>query len=152
MVRLWITLFAAATLVAGCGIMPNSKSGGDGKRSVASEIPLDDWVTDDVNYKKGDQSDWKKIMIDRPGTLHVQIAIDNADAEIWAILYDKYGNRLSERFKRQGDTEQMVMKGQVGQGKHFIQIRAKTSSDHSEYSIRASMIGTSGFGNIERPE
>ena len=141
-------------MLAACGIKPNSQSGGDGKRNEAQVLPLEEWVTDPdgVNYRKGDRTDWKKLIIDRPGTLFVQAAFDNKDAVIVVSLYNKYGYRLVERIKKKGSTDHIRFEGDVRQGKYFVSIQSKTSSDHSEYSIRASMIGSSGVGNIPRPE
>ncbi|HIA04271.1 MAG TPA: hypothetical protein EYN06_04940 [Myxococcales bacterium] len=149
----FITL-TMALMLAGCGIKPNAHSGGDGQRNEAQDLILEEWVTDPdgVNYQKGDRTDWKKIMIDRPGTLFVETAFDNKNAAVAVGLYNKYGLRLIEKMKKRGSTRHVRFEIDINQGKYFVSIQCKTSSDNSEYSIRASMIGTSGVGNIPRPE
>ncbi len=149
-----LTLIASCLLLTACGIDPDGESGGDHRRDVATDLPLNEWVTDEngVDHAKGDRSDWKKVVVPREGTLFVHIACDNKDAEILAALYDKYGNRLGEKKKPRGLTDHITFEGPVTPGKYFVQIRAKKSEDASVYSIRASMEGGVGVGDIEPPE
>jgi hypothetical protein len=154
MIQKQIIFVAVVLLLAGCGIKPNSKSGGDGTRNVAQDLTLEEWVTDPdgINYRQGDRSDWKKIIIDRPGTLFVQLAFDNPEAVVVVGLYNKYGYLLIEKVKKSGSTDHIRFQGEVSAGKYFVFVQAKTSSDHSGYDIRVSMIGSAGVGNIPRPE
>ncbi len=141
--------------VFGCGINPDGQSGKDGRRDIAAELPLDEWVTDEdgVNYKKGDRTDWKAVFLPRDGTLFVEIACDNRDADIVAALYDRYGRKLGEKSKARGITDHITFEGDVTKGKYFVQIFARKSEDNSVYSIRASMEGGVGIGgDVPPPE
>lgn len=148
---------ALATLIFGlahCGGGPDANSGGDGKRHEAVELPLEAWLTDEtgVNYGAGDRSDWKKVMVPRNGSLHVDVAFDNKDAAVIVAFYDRYGRKLGEKGKSKGSTEHVKFEAEVTKGKYFIQIMAKETEDKSVYSIWASMEGGSGVGDIPPPE
>ncbi len=147
---LCLSLFASP----GCGLDPDGSSGNDARRDQAQPIPLDEWVTDEngVTFKGGDRTDWKKIVTPKSGTLKVEVAADKADATIVASLYDKYGARLLEKTKNRGDSSHLSFEGEVRRGHYFVSISAKNSSDESVYSIRASMGGGYGVGDIPLPE
>ena len=147
------TLLLCAALIR-CGHGPDGNSGGDGKRNEAVEIPLETWITDEtgVNYGGGDRTDWKKIVVPRDGTIHVDVAVDEKDAAIIVALYDRYGHKLIEKMKARGTTDHVKFEGDVGKGKYFIQILAKDSEDKSVYQVWASMEGGAGIGDIPPPE
>ncbi len=147
--RLALMFFTAA-----CGLDPDGKSGADARRDVAQVIPLDEWVTDEngVSFGDGDRTDWKKIVTPKSGALSVQIAIDKTDTAIVAALYDRYGQRLGEKTKARGGTEPITFDGEAKKGHVFVSITAKGNGDTSAYSIRASMGGGYGVGDIPPPE
>lgn len=147
-------LLACAALALGCGINPNGKSGGDGKRNEAKPLQLDEWVTDEngIDYKKGDRTDWKKIVVPRAGTLTVQVAVTEKKAQIDVSLYDKYGRLLLEKTKKRGYTDHLKFEGEVTAGNYFVRLQARKAEDNSSYDIRASMEGGAGIGDIPPPE
>jgi len=141
-------------LLSACGAGPDGESGIDGRRDEAQTLPFEEWVTDEngVDYAKGDRTDWKKVKIAREGTLFVQIACDNKNSNIGASLHNKYGKLLIEKEKKRGLTDHIRFEGAVSRGNYFIRIYAKKSQDNSVYTIRASMEGTAGIGDIPPPE
>jgi hypothetical protein len=151
---IFMVMLAVCALMTACGINPDGKSGDDHRRDIAADLPLNEWVTDDdgVDYAKGDRSDWKKIVIPREGTLFVEIAFDNKDAQVLAALYDQYGSALGEKKKPRGLTDHITFEGPVSPGKYFVRIKSDKSEDNSIYSIRASMEGGVGVGDIPPPE
>jgi len=154
MVKQRLILWLSVIGLLACGPGPDGKSGGDGHRHEAQVLPLDEWVTDGdgVNYGTGDRTDWKKAVLPRAGTLYVQIACDNKDAHINAALFNKYGQLLIQKQKKKGVTDHIRFEGEVASGNYFIQIQARSSGDKTIYTIRASMEGGAGIGNIPRPE
>ncbi|MEC8023886.1 MAG: hypothetical protein VX223_08100 [Myxococcota bacterium] len=147
------TLMSLVSLVS-CGIAPDAQSGGDMRRDVARELPLDEWVTDDdgIDYAAGDKTDWKKVVIPRNGTLFLEVAVDEKAATVDVGLFDRYGRLLLSKTRPSGTTEHVLFEGEVTQGNYFVRISARKSEDKSVYSIRASMQGGYGVGDIPRPE
>jgi hypothetical protein len=149
-------LVAASALMttAGCGLDPDGSTGEDGRRDVAQPIALDEWVTDEngVSFKGGDRHDWKKIITPKSGTLSVEVAADNNDATLIVGLYDRYGKRLLEKVKTKGDSTHLTFEGDVSRGHYFLSVMARGNDDASIYSIRASMGGGYGAGDIPPPE
>ena len=142
-----------ATLSA-CGIAGDAHSGSDKRRDIATTVPLDEWVTDEngVNYAAGDRTDWKKIVVPRSGTLFVEVAVDEKIATIDVELFDRYGRLLLKKTRASGTTEHVRFEGEVTRGNYFVRIAARKSEDKSIYSLRASMQGGYGVGDIPRPE
>ena len=140
--------------MSSCGIGPDSQSGGDERRDIAKELPLDEWVTDEdgVNNAGGDRTDWKKISLPRSGTLFVEVAVDEKNVTVEVGLYDRYGRLLLQKTKRAGTTEHVRFEGEVTRGNYFVCIAARKSEDKSVYSVRASMQGGYGVGDIPPPE
>lgn len=150
-------LFCAVVMLltmASCGIGPDSQSGGDERRDIAKELPLDEWVTDEdgVNNAGGDRTDWKKIIIPRSGTLFVEVAVDEKNVTVDVGLFDRYGRLLLQKTKPSGSTEHVRFEGEVTRGNYFVCLAARKSEDKSVYSVRASMQGGYGVGDIPPPE
>ena len=141
-------------LSVACGTGPDARSGGDERRDIARTLPLDEWVTDEdgVNGGAGDTTDWKKIVVPRSGTLFVDVAIDEKRVTVDIGLFDRYGRLLLQKTKPAGTTDHVRFEGQVTRGNYFVRIAARRSEDTSVYSVRASMQGGYGVGDIPRPE
>lgn len=150
----WFIILTVLPLLLHCGAGPDGKSGGDGFRHEAQQIPMEEWVTDEdgVSYSTGDRTDWKKVVTESYGTISIEIAFDDREAHIISGIYNRYGQRLDEKQKRAGIAEHIYFEQEVRPGNYFVQIKAKSGRDKSVYSIRASMEGGSGVGNIPRPE
>ncbi len=154
MIKLRLILWLSVIGLIACGPGPDGKSGGDGHRHEAQVLPFEEWVTDSdgVNYRTGDRTDWKQAVVKRPGRLYVQIACDNKEAHINAALFNKYGKLIIQKEKKRGNSDHIRFEGDVTPGNYFIQIQARSSNDKTIYTIRASMEGGAGIGNIPRPE
>jgi hypothetical protein len=142
-----------AVSVLGCGLTPNEKTGQDGFRHEATTLPLDEWVADEngVDYKGGDRTDWKRISLDKPVELYVQLSVDNNAAAVGVAVYNRYGKLLKEAIKARGSTKVLTFKVAAPKGNTFVQIYARTSDDKSVYSVRVSE--SPGDGNtIPLPE
>ena len=116
---------------------------------------MGEWLTDEngVDYAKGDRSDWWRFSIPRDGMVFVDVSFDNNDAEIVAVLYDRYGRMLAEKVKPRGISDPLKFEGNVPKGKYFVQVYARATEDNSVYSIRATLQGGAGIGgDIPPPE
>lgn len=119
-----------------CGTRPDEKSGGDEHRNIAKQIPVNQWIPDDVNGSEGDKTDWKVFELADSGFLFVEAAIDNEKANIGIELYDRYGKLITKRIRRSGDETNVNLSAEVSTGKYFIKIYALKSGDKTGYSLR----------------
>jgi hypothetical protein len=149
-----LAVLSGLVVFCGCATDPDGQSGGDGRRDQAADLPLEEWLTDEngVFYGGGDRNDWRKLEVKGSGTIYVEVAVDNKDAEVVAVLYDKYGQRLIEKTKQAGTTDHLKFQGPVSKGRYFVRVYAQRSEDRSVYSIRASMEGGAAIGDIAPPE
>lgn len=120
-----------------CGVRPDEKSGGDEHRHIAKQIPLNQWIPDDVSGSEGDKTDWKVFELTDSGFLFVEVAIDNEKANIGIELYDRYGKLVTKRIRRSGDEINVNLSAEVSTGKYFIKIYALKGGDKTGYSLRA---------------
>ena len=126
---------------------PDSKTGNDGKRHEASQLPLDEWTIDEngVNYSDGDRTDWKKFDVPRKGVVVIELLIDKPSANINVALYDSTGKLIKEGSNRSGkDRAALRLEAEAPQGLCFLQIFALGSSDQSVYSTRVTLGGPGG--------
>ncbi len=132
--------------VAACA-SPDSKTGTDGKRHLASMVPLDEWTIDEdgVNYGGGDRTDWKKFEVPRPGPVVVELLIDTPSATINVALYNSRGKLIKEGSNRMGkDRAELRLEAEAPEGVCFLQIFARGSGDQSGYSTRVTLGGPGG--------
>ncbi len=132
--------------VAAC-TSPDSKTGTDGKRHVASMLPLDEWTidVDGVNYSAGDRTDWKKFDVPRTGPVVVELLIDIPSATINVALYSSRGKLIKEASNRRGKNRaELRLDAEVKEGTCFLQIFARGSGDQSGYSTRVTLGGPGG--------
>ena len=126
---------------------PDSKTGKDGKRHEARELPLDEWTIDEngVNYSGGDRTDWKKFDVPRQGPVVVELLIDKPTATINVALYNSRGKLIKEANNRFGkDRASLRLEAEAPQGICFLQVFARGSGDQSVYSTRVTLGGRGG--------
>ena len=69
----------------------NSNSGLDGVRDTASQLYLNTSQDDRCNAEEGDNEDWRYMLIEEPGLLHVSVRVDNPRMEADLYLHDGFG-------------------------------------------------------------
>jgi len=141
----WLIL-SMFVVTAACA-SSDSKTGTDGKRHKALELPLEEWTIDEngVNYSEGDRTDWKKFEVPRQGPVVVELLIDRPSATINVALFDSRGKLIKEGNNRLGkDRATLRLEAEASQGICFLQIFARGSGDHSVYSTRITLGGPGG--------
>lgn len=137
---------ALATLAAfaGCGSHPEENSGGDAYRNEAQPMPLDEWVTGELDLDSGDTTDWKALALEDSGKLTIELKADKKGAKILVGVYDKHGMSIGVGSSKAGE-EGVAVPVKASSGKLFVKIEHRGGSK-SAYSVRATMDGGGGGG------
>jgi len=93
-----LIVFVTGSAFTACGVKPEENSGIDAYRDQAMQIPLGEWVPDDLN-PRGDQTDWKILELDDNENLRARLVVADPAAEVIFGLYDVYGQMIRERKK-----------------------------------------------------
>jgi hypothetical protein len=118
---------------------PDGKSGPDGKRSGANELKVNTPVTDEVNYAKGDKTDWYKVELKgKAGVLNCQVNWDEAKSDIMVDVFDAVGAQIAASPVRGAGEQVKKLLVQIDNpGTFFIRITAPNSTDGSVYTLVA---------------
>ena len=131
--------------IGACGSAPEENSGGDAYRNEAQPMPLDEWVTGELDLDSGDTTDWKAVDVDAAGKLIVELKADKKSAVVNVGVFDKYGLALGYGTRKSGsDVVAVPVKAKV-EGRYFVRIVHK-DGDKTAYSVRA-VLGDSGGGD-----
>ncbi|MCB9729887.1 MAG: hypothetical protein H6744_15620 [Deltaproteobacteria bacterium] len=128
----------STVLFLGCKSDPEKDSGGDAYRNEAQPVALDEWTTDDIARKTGDTTDWKAVDLADAGQLTVQLAADEADAEVAVAVFSRYGEPLGEVTRKKGEGRTKLTVPIARSGRHFLRIR-QLSGPATAYTLRASL-------------
>jgi hypothetical protein len=142
--RTGLIAIAVGLLVAACGSHPEENSGGDAYRSEAQPMPLDEWVTGELDLDNGDTTDWKQVSVEA-GKLTIELKADKKGASIRVAVYDKHGLSIgmgAAGGKGEGLTVPVNAKSD---GKLFIKIEHR-GGDKTAYSVRAQADAGGGGG------
>lgn len=132
-------------VVTACGSHPEENSGGDAYRNEAQPMPLDEWVTGELDADSGDTTDWKQVGVDG-GKLAIELKADKLGAAIRVSVYDKHGLSIGTGSAGTKDEGVTVPVNAKGGGKLFIKIEHRGGSK-TAYSVRAQAdAGGSGGG------
>ena len=136
---------ALSMAAAACGSAPEEKSGGDAYRNEAQQMPLDEWVTGELDLDEGDTTDWKSVVIDAAGKLTFELKADKKGAVVFVGVYDKYGEAIGYGVRKSGaELLQVPVKAKT-EGPYFVRIVHKDGAK-TAYSVRAVM-GDGGGGD-----
>jgi hypothetical protein len=144
-----LTIFLTASLllvsaIAGCGVKPESSSGGDAYRHEAQQMALEEWVDGELAYGAGDRTDWKKVELEQASKLYFTLNVDLASSGAELGVYNRVGVPLGSVTKREGSEAPATLAvGASSDGIYFIRIRA-TGGDPTSYSVKASLSADSG--------
>ncbi len=144
--KIAITLACA---LAGChpatpepGPDPDRDSGGDAARSGARPIAVGQLVTDEVDFDKGDMTDWKSIRLDRKGTLRIKLHWDNDKMDLNIDGFDRAGEpAASSPGLRPGEQEKTVLMQVDQPGTYFLRVTAPHAHMASVYTLQAKWEG-----------
>ncbi len=136
----------SVTLALGaCGGHPDENSGGDAYRNESQPMPLDEWVTGQLDLDNGDATDWKVVSVDGAGKLQIELKADKKSAVVHVGVYDKHGQSLGDGTRKAGADEVKVPVKAAAGGQFFVRIVHKDGAK-TAYSVRAVM-GDEGGGD-----
>ena len=154
-----ISLVALALAAAACEkkgvkgprpIDPDANSGPDARRSGAVAIAPNQPVTDEVNFDKQDQTDWKSVELrGKPGILAVELHWDDPGSELDVDLFDAVGVQVAASPGGATGAQLKKIAYEVEQpGVYFIRVRAPRAKCASVYTVLARWEG----GRAPAPE
>ena len=141
------SLLALVVLAAlpGCGSHPEESSGGDAYRNEAQPMPMDEWVTGELDLGNGDTTDWKVLALEDSGKLAIELKADKKGAKILVGVYDKHGMSIGVGSSKSGEEGVTVPVKATSSGKLFVKVEHR-GGDKTAYSVRATMDGGGGGG------
>ena len=129
-------------LVSACGpkppvVTPADPNDPDATRTSARAIKLDQPATDDINWDSGDHVDWKKVTVDKPGALVVELRWDNVEASPSIDVYDPLGRAVGASPSTSGEANVKKLTALADNaGVYFVKIEATKPADKTTYSLR----------------
>lgn len=139
------SLLFATIAVGGCTALPEENSGKDAYRHVAQEMPMDEWVVDDISYADGDRTDWKFVNLVQPGKFRVELTADSAETSFTLGVYDRYGMQLGTVKRTETNPIARLNVKAERNGKHYVMVHA-TDSPNTSYQVRV-IVGGEKSGN-----
>jgi len=131
-------------LLSGCPKTPakfdaDAKSGPDGKRPGARVLIVNSPITDEVNFKAQDQTDWFVVDLKgKPGILTCKVNWDAESSDIQVEVYDEFGKAISASPVRNKGAKDKTLLTQIDRmGQYYIRITAPTANDGSVYTMEA---------------
>jgi hypothetical protein len=111
-------------------------SGPDRDRVGAVKINSDVVYNDTVSTPKGDRTDWKYVLLSRPGKLTVLLHWDNGRARLEFDMFDVMGMKVQEgRVWGAGGLRAVLAVEEPGP--YYMRVRASGKEDESQYALRA---------------
>lgn len=141
--QMLVMVCGAALALAACGSAPEENSGGDAYRNEAQPMPLDEWVTGELDLDGGDTTDWKSIDLEATGKLNVELKADKKGAVVHVGVYDKHGLALGYGTRKAGAELLSVPVKAAAEGRYFVRIVHKDGAK-TVYSVRAVMDDSGG--------
>jgi hypothetical protein len=133
-------------LALGCEGDPDAGSGGDAYRSEAQPMPLDELVTDSLSLEELDRTDWKVLVLDYAGRLAIAFSADEAEAESFIAVFDRYGTRLGGA-ERPGGKISTLTVDVPRAGRYFLMVQA-VDGPPTAYSVQATLGDTPTKKNV----
>ncbi len=131
---------AACLLLGGCCTGDrclDERSGPDKDRVTAPRVKLELVYNDSVSGDKRDRTDWKYVMLTRPGKLTVALHWDNGKARLELDVFDVMGIKIQEgRVWGTGGLRAVVVAEEPGP--YYIRVRSAGAGDESQYAVRIS--------------
>lgn len=117
----------------------DAKSGPDGARSGARAVRTNFAVTDEVNYKGQDKTDWFQVDLrGKPGILTCFVKWDRLESDIGIDVFDELGKQLSASAPRgKGQKEKQLLTQIDKPGTYFVRVSAPTENDGTQYTFEA---------------
>lgn len=144
--RMIVMVCGAALALVACGSAPEENSGGDAYRNEAQPMPLDEWVTGELDLDGGDTTDWKSIDLEAAGKLVVELKADKKGAVVQVGVFDKYGIALGDGTRKAGTDVLSVPVKAKAEGRYFVRV-VHRDGDKTVYSLRAVMDDSGGGGD-----
>jgi len=117
----------------------DARSGEDATRAGAAQLPLDTPTTDDVNWKEGDRTDWKKVELAAAGAgvLVVELRWDKPDADLDCDVFNSFGQQLVAGPSAAGEPRKKLLVPVDAAGVFYVRVQAVRPGDASVYVVSA---------------
>jgi hypothetical protein len=117
----------------------DAKSGPDGARSGARVVRTNVPVTDEVNFKAQDKTDWYQVELrGKPGILTCFVKWDQMESDVAVDVFDELGKQLSASAPRgKGQKEKQLLTQIDKPGTYFVRVTAPTEKDATQYTLEA---------------
>jgi hypothetical protein len=142
-----LTSALALLLVAGChghgpknaqSVDPDANSGADAKRTGALHMPVNQPVSDEVNFDHQDETDWKVLeLTGSPGVLELELHWDAPEANLNVDIYDGLGEQIAASPSGSTDRTKKVAAEVERPGTYFVRVQAPGAKNGSVYSVIA---------------
>lgn len=142
-------LLFATLLVAAAGCHPktavdakfdaDAKSGPDGLRSGARQLPVNTPITDQVNFVQQDKTDWYMVdLVGHSGVLNTFVHWDNGASDIMIDVFDAFGKQISASPVRNPGAKEKTLLTQIDRpGTYYVRVTAPGAHDGSVYTMEA---------------
>ena len=133
----WLGIAGALLLLGSCCTdeSMDRSSTQDRDRVTSPRITLGLVYNDSVSAPKHDRTDWKYVMLTRPGKLSVLLHWDNGKARLELDIFDVMGMKIQEgRVFGTGGLRAVAAVEEPGP--YYIRIRGAGCDDESQYSVK----------------
>jgi len=139
--RLLCVLIPLVPLLVACGPGFDESTGGDGSRGEAREVKVDKATDDRVSAEQGDNTDWKKFVLDDEAKVTIHFWWDNPSVKVATSLRDELGQKLASLKHAGGQREEVLGPVKLKAGTYFIEVAA--SDGNSVYTFEVQTGGAS---------
>lgn len=123
-----------------CSVKPDEKSGDDHERHKAVPIKVGEAISDSVNYKAGDRTDWKVVEVLDAGFMTVTVNLDDPKNEVLVAIFDRYGKPVTKVRHRKDDDSPLIQAiVETTPGRYFIMIQAATEGSKTGYALKVTV-------------
>jgi hypothetical protein len=140
---LGIVVGLVALLNAGCPCTTaqcfEKNSGPDQYRVSATPLRMGVVINDSVSSPKRDRTDWKYVLLPRPGKLTIYLHWDVGKAKLGCDIFNVMGLKLQSAYPvGTGGLRAVVAIEEPG--RYYIRVRAEGEDDESPYSMRVDFL------------
>ncbi len=118
----------------------------DGDRLHAKDAPLNTAIDDKVDFKKGDQYDWRKVSLGgKPGIATFELHWDDEKSNIDIDIFNKFGDSIGKSPPRlEGQQVKKILVQIDEPGIYYLRVSAPTKADASIYTVAIKWKGPPG--------
>jgi hypothetical protein len=127
----------------GGGAAGGDEGEGDDDRLHAKECTINSPLDDKVDFKKGDKSDWRKVMLlGKAGIATFELHWDDEVADLDVDVYNTFGDAIGRSPpKMEGSTIKRVLVEVEKPGLYYVRVSAPSVRDSSIYTLQVRWSG-----------